>query len=83
MESTPQQSKQRHGVSIFFALAGMLVTFLAGIFVGLHPAWIPIKVTSTGGLNPAPEIQTPENTLSVPTSAPSDNRSRENPQTQP
>jgi hypothetical protein len=38
--------KRRPGVSVFFALAGMVVTFLLGVFVGLHPAWIPIHTSS-------------------------------------
>jgi hypothetical protein len=45
MESA-SQGKQGSGISVFAALAGMLVTFLAGVFVGLHPTWIPIKTSS-------------------------------------
>ncbi len=55
MENVPQQQKQKQskGVSPFAALAGMLVTFVAGIFLGLHPAWIPIGSGNSGELNPA------------------------------
>jgi len=45
METGPQQKKR--GVGILTALAGMLITFLAGVYVGLHPAWIPIRTGAT------------------------------------
>jgi hypothetical protein len=45
METTPQQGRRKSGVGVFTALAGMLVTFLAGIYVGLHPGWIPVKTS--------------------------------------
>jgi hypothetical protein len=41
METVP--IRQRKGVSIATAIAGMLITFIGGVVVGLHPAWIPIK----------------------------------------
>lgn len=34
MEMTPQKTGQRYRVSIFGTLAGMVVTFLLGIYVG-------------------------------------------------
>jgi hypothetical protein len=48
MELSPQQKKQGIRVSIFSALSGMVVTFLLGLYVGLHPTWIPINSSSTG-----------------------------------
>jgi hypothetical protein len=61
MENAPQ-GKQKSGVSVFAALAGMLVTFLAGVFVGLHPTWIPIKTSSY------PDVSQPVALPSSPTS---------------
>jgi hypothetical protein len=43
MESTTQPPARSPGVSYIGAFAGMLVTFVAGVYVGLHPSWIPIK----------------------------------------
>ena len=54
MEST-YKPPVRKGVSVIGALAGMLITFIGGIYVGLHPAWIPIKGVgpSAGDTGPA------------------------------
>jgi hypothetical protein len=48
METAPQQKQQGYKVGIFGALAGMVVTFLLGVYVGLHPMWIPMKTSSVG-----------------------------------
>jgi hypothetical protein len=53
MATEAQQKQPKSGVGIFAALAGMLVTFLLGFFVGLHPSWIPFK-TSSADDNSAP-----------------------------
>ena len=42
MESTYKRPATK-GVSVLGALAGMLITFIGGVYVGLHPSWIPIK----------------------------------------
>jgi hypothetical protein len=82
METTPQQNKQSHGVGILTALVGMLVAFLAGIFVGLHPSWIPIKTSQSGDINQMPTQASPRD-MSAPTTMPDDDHSMGNPQTHP
>jgi len=71
METTPQQNRQGRRSNIFSTLAWMVVAFLAGIYVGLHPTLIPIDLNSKEEINP-------------PTSSePISDQSREVPQTQP
>jgi hypothetical protein len=41
MENVPQPMKSK-GVSVIVALFGMAITFLGGVYVGIHPNWIPI-----------------------------------------
>lgn len=45
MESATQE-QPGYRIGILGAIAGMVVTFLLGVYVGLHPAWIPIKTSS-------------------------------------
>ena len=52
MQTAPQEKKQGLHFSLFTSLAGMLITFLAGIYVGLHPTWIPIKLGASSDDNP-------------------------------
>jgi hypothetical protein len=47
MESQ-QQVPRSKGISGLSALLLVVVAFGAGIFVGLHPQWIPIKTTGSG-----------------------------------
>lgn len=53
METTPT-IRRSGSVSWIGAIAGMLVTFLIGIYVGLHPAWIPLKGNTPSVNNPIP-----------------------------
>ncbi len=46
MENTRTPDRPRRQIGIGGAIAGMVVTFLLGIYVGLHPAWLPIKTTT-------------------------------------
>jgi hypothetical protein len=43
MEIAPTSSKPGLKISIWSAFGGMLVMFLIGIYVGIHPNWIPIR----------------------------------------
>ncbi|MDB5323029.1 MAG: hypothetical protein JWN40_4660 [Phycisphaerales bacterium] len=45
METAPQKPGYR--ISLFAAIGGMLITFLLGMYVGVHPMWIPVKASST------------------------------------
>jgi hypothetical protein len=46
METATRPDGSKHRVSIAGALAGMVVTFLLGVYVGVHPTWLPIKSSS-------------------------------------
>jgi hypothetical protein len=79
METTPLLKRPSRIYGILGILAWTLVGFLVGIYVGVHPAWIPNMPWAWH-----PDIdQPPTTTLHVPTSAPTEDNSTENPQTQP
>jgi hypothetical protein len=68
MESSPTPHAPRGGVSLVGALGGMLITFLIGVYVGIHPNWIPIKTTpesndSTAAPLPMPDVSAPPATM--------------------
>jgi hypothetical protein len=67
MENEPQQ-RRGNSVTIIGALAGMAVTFVFGVYVGLHPTWIPIKTSSQGDYS-AP-VTLPDLPHTQPTTAP-------------
>jgi hypothetical protein len=41
METTPRPKKPSRIYGILATLALMLLAFVAGIFVGIHPEWVP------------------------------------------
>src|SRR5438045_2487344 len=41
MNTEPKRDKPANRISLFAAASGMLVTFLLGIYVGVHPNWLP------------------------------------------
>ena len=41
METTPQPKKQGRIYAIIGTLAWMVLAFIAGIYVGIHPEWVP------------------------------------------
>ena len=43
METAQPKKQSGLSISIWGALAGMVVTFLLGIYVGFHPNWIPVR----------------------------------------
>jgi hypothetical protein len=75
MQNPPSQSQaaKPHGyrIDILIAAAGMVLTFILGIFVGIHPNWIPV---GSGGRDfSQPTIQSqPDSRTSrdLPTSTP-------------
>jgi cell division protein FtsN len=46
MDHASSPNRPRRQIGIGGALAGMVITFLLGVYVGVHPAWLPIKTTS-------------------------------------
>jgi hypothetical protein len=72
METAPQNGKKGERIGLFTALAGMLVTFLVGVFVGLHPRWIPIETSSVPdyGSPAKPPVVTTEAAQASPATAP-------------
>jgi len=55
MEPTAQEKKRRGlQMSLFSAVGGMVVTFMLGLFVGVHPEWIPVRLASFGNDSSAP-----------------------------
>jgi hypothetical protein len=54
MESAGNNPSNARGVSIIGACAGMLVTFIAGIVVGLHPTWVPFYSSADSNINGKP-----------------------------
>jgi hypothetical protein len=58
MESTYKRPATK-GVSVLGALAGMLITFIGGVYVGLHPSWIPIKGVGPSAGDTGPMKATP------------------------
>ncbi|MGD0139819.1 MAG: hypothetical protein ABSD28_13150 [Tepidisphaeraceae bacterium] len=79
MENTPQPAKASRIYGILGTLAWMVAAFMAGVWVGIHPEWIPNMPWAWH-----PNIdQPPATTLHVPATEPTENNSTENPQTQP
>jgi hypothetical protein len=79
METAPQPRKQSRVYGIIGTLAFMVLAFIAGIYVGMHPNWIPNMPWAWQ----ASMDQQPGTTPQVPTTEPTDNRSMERSQTQP
>lgn len=46
METNTLPPDRGNRVGLFVFISGMLVTFILGVFVGLHPTWLPFKTTS-------------------------------------
>jgi hypothetical protein len=69
-ESIPPQ-RPGHVRAIAWTIVLMLCSFVLGVFVGLHPNWIPIAVPlPTGGTAVTPENPGAE-TVGMPTTMPS------------
>lgn len=79
METTPRPEKQSRIYGILGTLAWMLLGFIAGIYVGIHPQWFP---NMPWAWHPNVD-QPPATTLHVPASEPTEDNSMETPQTQP
>jgi hypothetical protein len=47
METAPQEKKPGYRISLFSAIGGMVITFMLGMYVGVHPMWIPVKASSS------------------------------------
>lgn len=49
METRPEEIKPRSGgIAIPWVMVLMAGSFVGGAFVGLHPSWLPLPMTSTG-----------------------------------
>jgi len=46
MDANSLPDKRPKRIGVVPALIGMVITFLAGVYVGLHPNWVPIKGTT-------------------------------------
>jgi hypothetical protein len=79
METIPQPKKQSRLYGILGTLAWMLVAFIAGIFVGIHPEWVP---NMPWAYTPSVD-QSPARMLHIPASEPTGDNSTQIPQTQP
>jgi hypothetical protein len=51
METIPPQKKHSRVLDIAVFLGALLVAFLAGIYVGIHPTWLPNTGIGGGSLN--------------------------------
>lgn len=79
MESTPRPEKQSRIGGIVRTLVWMLLAFVAGIYVGVHPEWFP---NMTWAWQPSVD-HPPARSMYVPTSEPTTDNSTEMSQTQP
>jgi hypothetical protein len=79
MEIAPQPRKQSRVYGIIGTLALMVLAFIAGIYVGMHPDWIPNMPWAWQPGMDQQHVTAPE----VPTTERSEDRSMESPQTQP
>ncbi len=78
METTPRPEKQSRIYGILATLAWMLLAFIAGMNVGIHPNWVPNMPWAWH-----PNIdQPPASTLPVPATEPTEDNSTATPQTQ-
>jgi hypothetical protein len=66
METTQQPAKRNRIYGILVTLAWMLLAFIGGISVGMHPEWIPNMPWAYTPNNDQP----PETMLHVPSSQP-------------
>ncbi|MGA2439489.1 MAG: hypothetical protein ABSH08_00895 [Tepidisphaeraceae bacterium] len=79
METTPLLKRPSRIYGILGTLAWMLLAFIAGIYVGIHPEWIPNMPWAWH-----PNIdQPPATTPHVLATQPTEGNSTETPQTQP
>jgi hypothetical protein len=46
MDTSSLPDKRAKRIGVLPALIGMVITFLVGVYVGLHPNWVPIKGTT-------------------------------------
>jgi hypothetical protein len=79
METTPGPGKQSRIYGILATLALMLLAFVAGVYVGIHPEWVP---NMPWAWHPTVE-QVPVTTPHAPTSQPTEDNSTETPPAQP
>jgi hypothetical protein len=77
METTPQGKKPASLPSFIGTAVAVIVAFLLGIFVGLHPSWIPLH--TSGPVEP--DLPSMTSTPSADTGT--DNRDRGQPTTEP
>ena len=79
METTPPPEKQSRIYGILGTLAWMLLAFIAGIYVGVHPEWIP---NMPWAWHPDADLP-PAASLNLPASQPAEQSSTQTSQTQP
>jgi hypothetical protein len=79
METTLQPEKKSRIYTILGTLAWMLLSFVVGIYVGMHPEWIPNMPWAWH----APEDEAPQTSPQVPASQPTNDTSSQTQQTQP
>jgi hypothetical protein len=51
MESQQQQSSSRKGFGGVTVLALIILAFGGGVYVGLHPQWVPLKTSNNPDLS--------------------------------
>ena len=78
METTLPPEKKSRIYTIVGTLAWMLLSFVGGIYVGVHPEWVP---NMPWAWHPN-EDQPPEPTPHIPSSQPTQDTSTETPPTQ-
>jgi hypothetical protein len=79
METTLPPEKKSRIYTILGTLAWMLLSFVGGIYVGVHPEWVP---NMPWAWHPKDD-QPAETTLPIPASQPTQDTSTETPPTQP
>jgi hypothetical protein len=79
METAPSPKKSSRIYGILATLLWMLVSFIAGMYVGIHPKWVP---NMPWVWQPSTD-QPPARTVQFPASQPSADNSAVTPQTQP
>lgn len=47
MESTPPENKPIYRTNYLGSAIAVVIAFMVGIYVGLHPLWIPIHTADT------------------------------------
>jgi hypothetical protein len=70
METEPRQPKSGRIYAIIATLLWMVVAFIAGVFVGTHPEWIPNMPWAYH-----PSVEDVPGTIHIPTTEPTEGNS--------